>query len=91
MDSVITLDLEDLAIHHKSGFLYRTDNLSSIFTLTAVNRSFIIALSYYLKAIEMYEKRSEDVHKLKDALSRFGSNPGSKMRPYKGFSPASIS
>lgn len=90
VEFVIILDLEDLAIHNKLGFLYSLDNLSPIFALTGVNRSFIIALSYCLKAIEIHEKRPGDAHQLKDALRRLGSNPGSKMRPYKGFPPASI-
>lgn len=84
-DFVIILDLEDLAIHNKLGFLYSPVNLSPIFALTGVNRSFIIALSYCLKAIETHEKRPGHVHQLKDALRRLGSSPGSKMRPYKGF------
>lgn len=73
-----------IAIHGKSGFLYSPDNLSPIFALTGVNGSFIIALSYYLNVIEIHEKRPRDANQLKDVLSKFGSNPGSKMRPYKG-------
>jgi len=84
VDFVIIFDIEDLAIHNKLGVLYSPDNLSPIFALTGVNRTFIIALSYCLKAIEIHEKRPGDAHQLKDAVSRFGSNPGSKMRPYKG-------
>lgn len=69
-----------IAIHDKLGFLYSPDNLSPIFALTGVNGCFIIALSYCLNVIEIHEKRPRDASQLKDALSRFGSNPGSKMR-----------
>lgn len=72
------------AVHDKLGFPYSPGNVSLIFALTGVNGSFIIALSYCLNVIEIHEKRPRDANQLKDALSSFGSNPGSKMRPYKG-------
>lgn len=74
-------------VHDKLGFLYSPGNLNPIFALTGVNGSFIIALSYCLSVIEIHEKRPRDANQLKDALSSFGSNPGSKMRPYKDLPP----
>lgn len=76
-----------IAVHDKLGFLYSPGNLSPIFALTGVNGSFIIALSYCLNVIEIPEERPRDASQLKDALSSFGSNPGSRMRPYKGLPP----
>lgn len=90
MGFVIILDLEDLVIHSQLGFLYSPDNSIPIFALTGVNRSFIIALSYCPRAVEIHEKRPGDIHQLKDACSRLGSNPGSKMRPCKAFPPTSV-
>lgn len=90
VDFVIILYLEDVAIHNKLGFLYSPHSLSPIFALTRVNRSFIIALNYCLKAIETHEKRPGGVYQLKDALNSLGSNPGSKMRPKKGSIPTSL-
>lgn len=71
-----------IAIHDELGFLYSPDNLNPIFALTGVNGSFISALSYCLNVIEIHEKRPRDASELKDALSRFGSNPGSKIPPH---------
>lgn len=76
-----------IAIHDKVGFLYSPDNLSPTFALTGVNGSFIIAFSYCLNVIGIHEKRPRDASQLKDALRRFGWNPGSKMKPYKGLLP----
>lgn len=67
-----------IAIHDKLGFLYSLDNLSLIFALAGVNRSFIIALSCCLSVIEIHEKRPRDANQLKDALSSLAQTLGAK-------------